>query len=54
MMINTIGFKSIAGMFSNTDSIIFDDVNLQPNFKYIIKFNLYITGRISKFFPENI
>ncbi|CAD8148104.1 unnamed protein product [Paramecium pentaurelia] len=54
MMINTIGSKSIAGMFTNTDSIIFDDVNLQPNFKYIIKFNLYITGKISKFFPETI
>jgi len=53
-MINTIGSKSIAGMFSNTDSIIFDDVNLQPNFKYIIKFNLYITGKISKLLPETI
>ncbi|CAD8146759.1 unnamed protein product [Paramecium octaurelia] len=54
IMINTIGTKSIAGMFSNTDSIIFDDVNLQPNFKYIIKFKLYITGKMSKLFPETI
>lgn len=53
-MINTIGSKTIAGMFSNTDSIIYDDVNLQPNFKYIIKLNLYITGKMSKLFPETI
>ncbi|CAD8069547.1 unnamed protein product [Paramecium sonneborni] len=54
LMINTVGTKTIGGMFSNTDSIIFDDVNLQPNFKYIIKFNLFITGRISKLYPETI
>ncbi|CAD8062024.1 unnamed protein product [Paramecium sonneborni] len=53
-MINMVGSKSIAGMFSNTDSVIFDDVNLQPNFKYIIQFKLYITNKISKLLPETI
>ncbi|CAD8148089.1 unnamed protein product [Paramecium octaurelia] len=54
LMINSVGSKSIAGMFSNTDSIIYDDVNLLPAFKYIIKFHLYITGKISKIFPDTI
>ncbi|CAD8151416.1 unnamed protein product [Paramecium pentaurelia] len=53
-MINIIGSKTIAGMFTNTDSIFYDDVYLQPNFKYTIKLHLYITGKMSKLFPETI
>lgn len=48
-MTQTIGSKSVAGMFGNTDKIVYNDILLPANGKYEMKFTLYITGRVFGF-----
>ncbi|CAK66884.1 unnamed protein product (macronuclear) [Paramecium tetraurelia] len=54
LMVQTIGTKSVAGMFGNTDKIVYNDILLPANEKYEMKFTLYMTGRFSSQFPEEI
>lgn len=53
-MTQTIGIKSVAGMFGNTDKIVYKDIELPANEKYEMKFTVYLTGRISSVMPEEI
>ena len=39
-------------MFGNTDKIIYNYIILTDNWKYEIKFTLYIIGRVSSLMPE--
>lgn len=41
-------------MFGNTDKIVYNDILLPANEKYEMKFTLYMTGRFSSQFPEEI
>ncbi|CAD8045498.1 unnamed protein product [Paramecium primaurelia] len=54
LMTQTIGSKSVAGMFGNTDKIVYNDILLPANGKYEMKFTLYITGRVFGFVQEEI
>ncbi|CAD8157663.1 unnamed protein product [Paramecium pentaurelia] len=54
LMTQTIGSKSVAGMFGNTDKIVYNDISLPANGQYELKFTLYMTGRVTSLMPEEI
>ncbi|CAD8071405.1 unnamed protein product [Paramecium sonneborni] len=54
LMTQIIGSKSIAGMFGNTDKIVFSDILLPADEQYEMKFTLYVTGSMSSFMVEEI
>ncbi|CAD8065678.1 unnamed protein product [Paramecium sonneborni] len=54
LMTQTIGSKSVAGMFGNTDKIVYNDILLPANGQYEMKFTLFVTGSISSLMPEEI
>ncbi|CAK71424.1 unnamed protein product (macronuclear) [Paramecium tetraurelia] len=54
LMTQTIGTKSVAGMFGNTDKIVYNDLSLPANGQYEMRFTLYMTGQMGSMMLEEI